>query len=213
MKELKNIILTFFCLGIFACGSSEETKAWEAAKVQASEDAIDAFLAKYPESGYQEEAKKYKEHLLWEYALLENTCYHFLEYKSQYPEGKYVAQAQNIIDSLQKEYTINLAQLTQNRFTGYIQHDKQDLEILSLRFVQIQESADEVLFVADVTLSSNLRKNLQGRIDLARAIIYFEEDTTDDFLAQLGRGAVYIRGNQILIESIVLGSYWKLKNI
>lgn len=213
MKKLKNILLTLVCLiGLFACGSSEETKAWEAAKAQSSEEAIDAFLAKYPDSGYKGEAAKYKEHLLWEYALLENTRYHFLNYKSKYPEGKYVAQAQGMIDSLQQGQAIDLAVLTQNRFTGYIQHSGKDLEILSLRFAQIQESATEILFVADITLSSNLRKNIQGRIDLKNAVIYFEENQTDDFLAQLGSGAVYVRGDKILIESIVLGSYWRMKN-
>lgn len=213
MKKFKTLLLLMVILPLcIACEPNEESKAWDTAQKLGTTSAMDTFLARYPNTSHRGEAQKIKEDLLWQYALLNNTRYYYSDYINKYPEGKHKKQAQLLKDSLEQNQGISLSELTENRFTGYVKHHAEDLEILSMRFTQIQDKSTGIAFVADITLSSNLRKQLPGHIDLSTSSIEFFEKEEDDFFVQLGKGAIYRRNGNILIESVELGNYWSLKN-
>ena len=70
-------------MGLYGCGASvsaPEEEAWKVASGKATEAAFDTFLLQYPTSSYRSEAEKRIEGGLWEYAVSENTVYHYLHY-------------------------------------------------------------------------------------------------------------------------------------
>ncbi len=209
MIFVKKLSLAFgFCaLFLLSCGAGDDARAWQAVMSSPSQDAIDSFLLKYPNSGYKEAALQKKEDFIWQSALNDNTEFGYRNYQKIYPAGKYNELVQAKIDSIPLD-NITLAALTTQNFVGKISLSGREIQVLSMRFVKIEEAAT-IRFEANINIT-DARKNLLGSIDKTKMSLSFEENGQEPILG-LSSARAYIRDKQIWIESTDLNQFWRVR--
>jgi len=201
-----------FALGLCAmlwaaCGNGDDARAWQAVMSSPSQDAVDSFLLKYPNSSYKEAALQKKEDFIWQSALNDNTEFGYRNYQKIYPAGKYNELVQAKIDSIPAD-NITLAALTTQNFVGKISLNGREIKVLSMRFVKIEEAA-VIRFEASINVP-DARKNLLGSIDKTKMSLTFEENGQEPVLG-LSTARAYIRDKQIWIESTDLNQFWRVR--
>lgn len=208
------LLLLWGTLYLFACGNggtgSPEATAWEQARKENTMEALDSFLIQFPETGRKKEIATLRDGMLYQTALLSNTEYYYRQYLQEFPQGKYVKEIQEKLNTLPND-AVGLSELSAKTFVGTIRQGDRDYDVLALKFKEIEESGDNINFIASVHLSSDIRKQLKGSILKPTFSISFEEDKDDEFMLDLSDGRAYIRNGQILIESIDPKQFWHLK--
>ncbi|MCP4437676.1 MAG: hypothetical protein GY810_01920 [Aureispira sp.] len=212
LKFNKPIFIGLVAFLMLTSCENEEDKAWQAAVSKGSVEAIDSFMLANPESGYKAEADAKKEAMAWAYAKSKNTIYAYKKYLMDYPSGKYKEEVNAQLDSIpaipvdEESLTV----LTTNAFTGKIDYGNQVIQIIYLKFLQIEETTGNIRFVANIN-ASNIRKSIPGSIKMDDFTISFDENTTDKVLLNLVEGKAYKVNNQIVLESINTDQYWRLE--
>lgn len=215
MKSLiicKNILIGLILISLVTSCENDEDRAWKAAVGQGSLEAIDSFMLTHPESGYKAEALAKKEGIAWAYARGKNTIYAYKKYQMDYPDGQYKEEVPKRLDSIP---TISVDEeslmiLTSNSFTGRIDYENQVVQIIYLKFLEIQETAGSIRFVANIN-ASNIRKAIPGSIKLDDFTISFEENTQEKVMLNMANGKAYKINNQIVLESVDTDQYWRLE--
>lgn len=198
-----SLLLLFLC----AC-SSEEDQAWEAALALNSTEAIDSFLLEHPESKYIEEANTYKEDYAWFSAQQKNTIYHYKEFQAQYPNSKYTEEIPALLDAFKTDQ-IDLNDLTETTFIGKIDYGNRETQVLSFKFLQVENDSAGISFVARIQ-TPDISKVIDGRIDPKGYLVMFMENRNDTIMLNITDGRIYKRGNKILLESTNINQYWNL---
>ncbi len=193
-----------FC---WACGNGDDARAWQAVMNSPSSDAVDSFLLQYPNSGFKEAALQKKEDFCWQIAINDNTEFAYKNYQKIYPAGKYNELVQNRLDSIPVDNLMLLSLTTQN-FVGKISLNGREIQVLSMRFVKIEE-AENIRFEATINLPDK-RKNLLGTINKTNMSFLFEENGQEPILG-LSTARAYLRDKQIWIESTDLNQYWRVR--
>lgn len=198
------------CLAIISTGcNSDDARAWQSVMDAPSIAAIDSFLGKYPDSGYKDAALQKKEEFIWQIACGDNTEFGYRKYQKDYPQGKFADQVQAKLDSIPTD-AIDLADLTAKTFVGTINYGNREVQVLSLRFVRIEEDAAAVRFEATIN-TTDIRKNMLGTIDKTKLNVVFQENSQDQMLLNLSNGRAYRREGKIWLESTDPAQYWRLR--
>lgn len=199
------ISLSFILLT--AC-ENEEDKAWQQALSQNSSVALDSFLVIYPDSKYKNTVSEKKEDFAWYTAKEKNTIYSYKKYLVDYPAGKYKDEVPARLDSIPST-GINLADLTKSTFIGHIDYGNRETQVLAFQFAEITQDSAGVRFWAKIN-TSDIRKNIEGRIDTNDYLIMFMENTDDKIMLNITDGRAYIQNNKIILESTNVNQYWNL---
>lgn len=204
------LLLAFLAIGFQAC-SSEESEALEYAKEQNTILAIDSFLETYPNGSYLNDAREIKENHLWRQAQYEGTAYYYKKYIQNYPQGDYLQMAMDSLQAIPRP-PFDLSNLLKMRFVGLIDYGDVEKNVLSMRFTDLEiAEADSIIeFEADLNLP-DLHKDLKGHINKKNNHIHFIENESDKVKVNLANGRLYIRDEQLLIESIDPKQYWRLR--
>lgn len=203
----------FSLVFLSACGggaSGPETQDWQAASSKGTEAALDSFLLQYPNSSYKAEAESRIEGMLWQFAIEENTVYNYAYYRKRFPNGKHAGEVEAKLQAIAKD-ELDLAYLTSRTFAGVIRHDKDEIQVISLKFAQIEQTGSVVRFVADINASNNIRKMVPGEIQTADNRIVFQEESSDAMLLGISEGRAYVRNGRTLLQSTDPNQYWSLK--
>ncbi len=192
---------------VISCDDAED-KAWNEAVLKNSTGAIDSFLNIYPESRYQTEANTKKDNYRWYIAKSKNTVYAYKKYLADYPSGLHKEEVPLYLDSIVSQ-EISLADLTKNSFVGKIDYGTRETQIIAFKFSEIQEDNDNIRFFAKIN-TSNIRKNLEGKINKKDFSIIFMEDPTSKTVLNLTDGRIYKNGDKLMMESTNISQYWNL---
>ncbi len=211
-------IVCLLCLGqvllLFSCSSASseaEAEAWAQASKKNSLEALDSFLAAYPNTSHSKEIAKRREGILWQIAERNQTEYHYRYYLDQFPQGKHQDEANANLQAIPNK-EIDFGMFSSKTFVGTIRYEnEQELEVLALQFKSIDESPSSVRFQASVHLSQDIKKELWGNIELPSLQVVFEEKTEDEFILGLSNGRIYTRDGNIFLESIDPKQYWILR--
>lgn len=192
--------------------AGDDARAWQAVQVSPSVEAIDSFLAKYPDSGYRQAAIQQKEDFFWKLACTDNTEYGYRRYKYDYPQGKYVDQVEAKISAIAVDAEVDFANLMSRRYSGKIDYGDKKEEILSLVFKSIEDIGTTVRFVAEINVrAGDKRKQLTGSIDKTTMRMVFEEQAGDEFTLNLPAGRAYWREGRLWLESVDPAVFWRLR--
>ena len=202
------LLSSFFVLMIVTSCQDAEDKAWQEALTNNSMGAIDSFLQIYPESKYKADAAQQKDKYAWYVAKAQNTVYSYKKYLVSHPSGLYKEEVPKYLDSIPHQ-TISLAELTENAFVGSIDYGNRETQIIAFKFAEIQEDDENIRFYAKVN-TSDIRKNLEGKINKKDYSVVFMEDPASKTMLNLTDGRIYKKKNKIIIESINISQYWRL---
>lgn len=208
----RNIFIGIIVVLLMTSCENDEDRAWKAAISQGSVEAIDSFMLTHPESSYQTEALAKKEDIAWAYAKGKNTIYAYKKYLLDYPKGQYTEEVPKQLDSIPSISVDeeSLMILTTNAFTGRIDYGNQVVQIIYLKFLEIQETEGHIRFVANIN-ASNIRKAIPGSIKVDDFTISFDENKEDKVMLDLVSGKAYKINNQIILESVDTDQYWRLE--
>jgi hypothetical protein len=94
----------------------------------------------------------------------------------------------------------------------YFDNTDPKLEVLSLKFEELNEEGDIIEFTAIVRKSFDQKKRIKGRIQKGKNILEFIEGQEDTNLMELSNGKFYKKGRKMLIESTDPSAkhYWRL---
>jgi hypothetical protein len=196
-------------------GDKEEELAWKACTEANTLSAIDSFLTDFPNTKHKVEIAKKRDGILYRTAMAENTLYHFKNYLREFPQGKYKKEIEKKISTLDTD-KINLEDLESRTFVGtLIYTDKKNSgnNILTMKFKLSEDRGAVADYLVTAYVSSNLKKELTAEIDKEKMSIKFAEDKEDEILLDFPEGKIYLRKNEIFIESTdpTANSYWNLK--
>lgn len=202
------LLLIGLIFSLLVSCQNEEDKAWESVVQQNSSEAIDSFLVLYPDSKYMKDAQGLKEDYAWFAAKQQNTVYHYKKYLVNYPDGKYKDTVPVALDAINSG-AINLAELTKSTFVGRIDYGNRETQVLAFRFAEIQQDSAGIRFLAKIN-TSDIRKDIEGRIESNDYLIMFMENTDDKIMLNITDGRAYLKGNKIILESTNVNQYWNL---
>lgn len=206
MKALKLFCITSaLSLLLIGC-NSEEKKAYQKALDKGSVEAIDSFLSIFPNSAYKEDILKKQEELCWKFASQENTVFGYKDYMNRFPDGSKVEAANKAITQMPLLDPLPTRWMSDSTFVGQLKLGP-DPQLVAIKFKRIFPVADSLHFVANVN-SVQMHQNVKGYIDIKKNVVYFAQNNDFSFIASPGR--VYVRNNQIFMESTDLNQYWKV---
>lgn len=211
----KFVFFTLLALSLMlscnTAASDAEQAAWAAATESNSLEALDSFIANYPNTQYSKEIAKRREGILWQLAQRKKTEYYYQYYLQEFPQGAHHVEATAQLEAMPQE-DISLEDISAQTFVGSVRYeDAKQLEVVALEFMSLDQSANEVKFRAYAHLTHDIKKELWGRIELPSFKISFEENREDDFILGLSNGKIYLRNNLILLESTDPKQYWVLR--
>lgn len=216
---MKNLILIIVSGLLFGCsanqGAKEEELAWKVCVEANTLSAIDSFLTDFPNTKHKAEIAKKRDGILYRTAVAENTLYHFKNYLREFPQGKYKKEIEKKISSFETD-KINLDDLESKTFVGtllYTDKKKSGNNILTMKFKLTEDRGALADYLVTAYVSSNLKKELTAEIDKEKMSIKFAEDKEDEILLDFPEGKIYLRKDEIFIESTdpTANSYWNLK--
>ena len=217
MKIVTLIIVVSYLF--FACDTNqagkEEELAWKACTEANTLSAIDSFLTDFPNTKRKAEIAKKRDGILYRTAIAENTIYHFKNYLREFPQGKYKKEIEKKISSMVND-KINLDDLESKTFVGTLLYtDKKNSgnNILTMKFKLSEDRGAVADYLVTAYVSSNLKKELTAEIDKEKMSIKFAEDKDDEILLDFPEGKIYLKKDEIFIESTdpTANSYWNLK--
>ncbi|MEM6725034.1 MAG: protein kinase [Bacteroidota bacterium] len=144
----------------------------------------------------------------WRMAENRATEFHLKQYLSDYPDGKYKAEAEKRLAQLPLP-NFELSWLTAKRFTGKIDRFD-DLQVFTIRMKTLEDRTDRIRFTSSVNIGA-VRKNIEGWIYKADLKIRFEDTAEDVQKFGIADGRLYFDGEEIFFESIDLEQYWILE--
>lgn len=210
----KFLFLTLLALSLtLSCNTADsdaENTAWAAASERNSLEALDSFIANYPNTQHSKEIAQRREGILWKLAQRKKTEYFYQYYLQEFPQGAHHVEAAAQLEAMPQE-DISLEDLSVKSFVGNVRyHDTEQLEVIALQFKSLDQSANEVKFTAYAHITHDIKKELWGRIELPTFKISFEENREDKFILGLSNGRIYLRNSRILLESTDPKQYWVL---
>jgi hypothetical protein len=133
----------------------------------------------------------------------------------EFPQGKYKKEIEKKISSMNTD-KINLEDLESKTFVGTLLYtDKKNSgnNILTMKFKLSEDRGAVADYLVTAYVSSNLKKELAAEIDKEKMSIKFAEDKEDEILLDFPEGQIYLRRDEIFIESTdpTANSYWYLK--
>jgi hypothetical protein len=204
---------------LFSCNmgqsSKEEEIAWKICLEANTLSAIDSFLSEFPDTKRKTEIAKKRDGILYRTAIAENTIFHLKNYMREFPQGKYKSEIEKKIKEFETD-KINLEDLESKTFVGnliYTNKKNSGNNILSMKFKLSEDRGSTLSYQVTAYLSSNLKKELSAEIEKEKMSIKFAEDQEDEFQLDFPDGKIYLKNNEIFIESVdpSAGSYWNLK--
>ncbi len=213
------IIIFAMSVILFACNvkqvDKEEEFAWKECKAANTLSAIDSFLTEFPNTKYKAEIARKRDGILYRTAVAENTLYHYKNYLREFPQGNYKKEIEKKISSFETD-KINLEDIELKTFVGTLLYtDKKNSgnNILTMKFKLLEDHGSNVDYLVTAYVSSNLKKELTATVEKEKMSIKFAEDKEDEFLLDFPEGKIYLRNNEIYIESTdpSANSYWNLK--
>lgn len=209
------LILSLIACGGGAASTPEEAEAWKEASQKNSLKALDSFLIAFPQTKLKPEIAKRREGMLFQVAKVENTEYHYKKYLKEFPQGKRNKEVEEKLKALGND-EIAVESMRNKTFVGsirYLDGSKPDIEVLALKFSDIEDSGNEIRFKAAIHLTADVKKEMTGIIQKPQMSIKFEEGSDDTFLLDLPDGRAYMRDGQIVMESTdpEKKQYWKVK--
>ena len=217
MKVLIQICLAS-CI-LFACnsnqGDKEEELAWKVCTASNTLSAIDSFLTDFPDTKRKAEIARKRDGILYRTAIAENTLYHFKNYLREFPQGKYKKEIEKKISTIVTD-KINLDVLESKTFVGTLLYtDKKNSgnNILTMKFKLSEDRGDFADYLVTAYISSNLKKEMTAEVEKEKMSIKFAENKEDEFMLDFPAGKIYLRNDDIYIESTdpSANSYWNLK--
>ncbi|MCH2022674.1 MAG: hypothetical protein MK207_09375 [Saprospiraceae bacterium] len=205
---INQLLLFFLVASLTISCTNDEDRAWNQALFKNSDLAIDSFMIKYPNSKYTSEASDFKEKLAWASVLETNTVYSYKKYLADYPSGKFKDLVPQQLNSILSN-NINLDELTKSTFIGKINYGSYETQILTFKFANILKDSSGIRFLAKIN-TSEIRKDIEGRIDPDNFLIMFMEDPKDKSMLNITDGRAYMKENKIILESTNINQYWHL---
>jgi hypothetical protein len=204
------LILALLALLLGACAGGEEDRAWNAAVQANSPQALDSFLLQYPNSSYRKQALSKKEDYLWSRAELEKTEYFYKKYAADYPQGAHTEEVNAKIAALSIP-TLDLAKLTEAMFIGKIDYGSKQIQVLSMKFVRIEQNDAKIDFIATLN-TKDFRTDIAGSIEPSKATVLFEEDPNAQTQLGLKQGRLYQNNSgKWFMESTDAQIYWIIR--
>ncbi len=220
MQILIKIVPILLLLAVLAAcggtkGNPEEETDWNAASEANTLTALDSFLIRYPETKRKKEIAQRREGALFQIAQTENTEYHFRRYLKEFPQGKRKKDVETKLAALKPE-SLSTEILAAKTFVGavrYLDGSEPDVEIISMKFSEMNDDGTEIRCKISVHVTSDIKKELTAVIQKDKMSVKFEERAEDEFLLDLPEGRMYSRNNEIMLESVdpTQKLYWRLK--
>ncbi len=210
-----SIIACIIFLVISCTGKTnpEEENDWKLLGKNPTITALDSFLVNFPDTKRKKEIAQKRERLLFLNAKYENSFFHYKYYQKEFPQGQNIKEINSTLNSLKAD-NVNIADLESKTFIGSFKSDikKAELDILTIFFKSIDENDSYYDFESVVNLSSNLKKEIKGKILKNNLSIVFDEDENDAFILGLAEARIYNRKGNLFIESADPSAeqYWKI---
>jgi hypothetical protein len=205
--------IAFLVISCTGKTNPEEETDWKLLGKNPTIAALDSFLTNFPETKRKKEIALKREKLLFLNAKFENTIFHYKYYQKEFPQGKNIKEINTALNSLKAD-NVNIADLETKTFIGSFKSDikKSELDILTIYFKSIEENDTYFDFESVVNLSSNLKKEISGKIYKNNLSIVFDEDENDTFIIGIAEARIYNRKENLFIESTdpKAEQYWKL---
>ena len=205
--------IAFLVISCSGKTNPEEETDWKLLGKNPTIVALDSFLTNFPETKRKKEIALKREKLLFLNAKSENTIFHYKYYQKEFPQGKNIKEINTALNSLKAD-NVNIADLESKTFIGSFKSDikKSELDILTIYFKNIEENDTYYDFESIVNLSSNLKKEISGKIIKNNLSIVFDEDENDTFIIGISEARIYNRKENLFIESTdpKAEQYWKL---
>ncbi len=206
---MSNHLFLVLILLVLTCAcQNEEDKSWQLALQKNSNAAIDSFLLDYPDSKYSMDASIQKETFAWFSAKANNTVYGYKKYLVNYPDGKFSKEVPSRLDAIKTD-NISLKELTASTFIGKINYGNHETQVLAFKFANINKDSSGISFLAKIN-TSEIRKDIEGRINPKNFSITFMEDPKDKTMLNITDGRAYMKENKIMLESTNVNQYWNL---
>ena len=212
----KLFLIIYAALLILSCSGKtnpEEENDWKLLGKNPTIAALDSFLVNFPDTKRKKEIAQKRERLLFLNAKYENTFFHYKYYQKEFPQGQNIKEIISALNSLKAD-NVNITDLESKTFIGSFKSDikKAELDILTVFFISIEENDNHFDFKSVVNLSSNLKKEIKGKILKNNLSIVFDEDENDAFILGLAEARIYNRKGNLFIESADPNAeqYWKI---
>ncbi len=214
MRPTSFAFFSLLLLGSCFNASSEEEKAWKEVTMSNTISALDSFLSQFPNTSKKEKIALIREGILYNTAKSECTDFYFNKYRIEFPQGKHREELLTL-EKNQMIDPIDWSILEGKSFVGsfrYFDNTDPKLEVLSLKFEELNEEGDIIEFTAIVRKSFDQKKRIKGRIQKGKNILEFIEGQEDTNLMELSTGKFYKKGRKMLIESTDPSAkhYWRL---